>query len=97
VALPRSGGRDRRGGDRGLVALFGFGADSLIEAAAGIVVIWLMSGQRSASHRAEQRAQRLVAGSFVLLAVYVVAESARDLLVAGHRPAVSWLGVGSRP
>jgi divalent metal cation (Fe/Co/Zn/Cd) transporter len=78
----------------GSVALFGFGADSLIEAAAGIVVIWLMSGQRSASHRAEQRAQRLIAGSFVLLAVYVVAESARDLMVAGHRPAVSWLGIG---
>src|SRR4051794_41986393 len=36
----------------GSVALIGFGADSLIEAAVGIVVLWLMAGTRAASPRA---------------------------------------------
>jgi len=77
----------------GSVALVGFGADSLIEAAAGLVVLWLVSADRLSSHRHERRAQQLIAGSFALLAVYVTVESARDL-IAGHHPQASWLGVG---
>ena len=76
----------------GSVALVGFGADSLIEAVAGVVVLWLMTGTRSSSHRAERRAQQLIAASFVVLAAYVGAEAVRDL-VAGHRPGASWVGV----
>ena len=76
----------------GSIALIGFGADSLIEAAAGIVVIWLMADARSASPRAERRAQQLIAASFVVLAVYVGAEAVRDL-VAGHHPQGSWAGI----
>jgi divalent metal cation (Fe/Co/Zn/Cd) transporter len=75
------------------VALVGFGADSLIEAAAGLVVLWLMAGERPTSHRAERRAQRLIAGSFALLAVYVGVQAGHDLL-GGHRPGVSWVGIG---
>jgi divalent metal cation (Fe/Co/Zn/Cd) transporter len=77
----------------GSVALVGFGADSLIEAGAGVVIIWLMAGGRPASHRAERRAQQLIAASFVLLAAYVGIESVRDLL-GGHHPDASWVGVG---
>jgi divalent metal cation (Fe/Co/Zn/Cd) transporter len=77
----------------GSVALVGFGADSVIEAAAGLVVLWLVTGGRLSSRRAERRAQQLIAISFLLLAAYVTIESARDL-VAGHHPAASWLGVG---
>jgi divalent metal cation (Fe/Co/Zn/Cd) transporter len=77
----------------GSVALVGFGADSVIEAAAGLVVLWLVTGSRLSSHRAERRAQQLIAVSFLLLAAYVAIESARDL-VAGHHPAASWVGVG---
>jgi divalent metal cation (Fe/Co/Zn/Cd) transporter len=77
----------------GSVALVGFGADSLIEAAAGLVVLWLMTGARSASERAERRAQQLIAASFLLLATYVGVEAVRDLL-GGHHPEVSWVGVG---
>jgi divalent metal cation (Fe/Co/Zn/Cd) transporter len=77
----------------GSVALVGFGADSVIEAAAGLVVLWLVTGGRLSSHRAERRAQQLIAISFLLLAVYVTIESSRDL-VAGHQPAASWVGVG---
>ncbi len=76
----------------GSVALVGFGADSVIEAGAGLVVLWLVTGDRLRSQRAERRAQQLIGASFVILAVYVAIESARDLL-AGHHPAVSWAGV----
>jgi divalent metal cation (Fe/Co/Zn/Cd) transporter len=76
----------------GSVALVGFGADSLIEAAAGVVVLWLMGGTRSSSPSAERRAQQLIAVSFVVLAGYVGFESLRDL-VGGHRPDVSWTGI----
>jgi divalent metal cation (Fe/Co/Zn/Cd) transporter len=74
------------------VALVGFGADSLIEGLAGIVVIWLMAQSRSSSAAAERRAQQLIAATFGLLAAYIAVESLRDL-VAGHHPQVSWVGV----
>jgi divalent metal cation (Fe/Co/Zn/Cd) transporter len=77
----------------GSVALVGFGADSLIEGAAGLVVLWLMAGGRSASPRSERLAQRLIAASFVVLAGYVGVQAGRDLAL-GHHPAVSWVGVG---
>jgi divalent metal cation (Fe/Co/Zn/Cd) transporter len=77
----------------GSVALVGFGADSLIEAAAGLVVLWLVTGERLSSRHAERRAQQLIAVSFALLAAYVLIESARDL-AGGHHPATSWVGIG---
>jgi divalent metal cation (Fe/Co/Zn/Cd) transporter len=81
------------GAAAGSVALVGFGADSLIEGAAGLVVLWLMAGGRSASPRSERLAQRLIAASFIVLAGYVGVQAGRDLAL-GHHPAVSWLGVG---
>jgi divalent metal cation (Fe/Co/Zn/Cd) transporter len=77
----------------GSVALIGFGADSLIEAAAGIIVIWLMAQSRSSSAAAERRAQQLIAATFGLLVAYIAVESLRDL-VAGNHPQASWAGVG---
>jgi divalent metal cation (Fe/Co/Zn/Cd) transporter len=77
----------------GSVALVGFGADSLIEAAAGVVVLWLVTGERLSFGHAERRAQQLIAVSFGLLAVYLMVESARDLIGA-HHPATSWVGIG---
>ena len=76
----------------GSVALVGFGADSVIEAGAGLVVLWLVTNDRLDSQPAERRAQQLIAASFVILSVYVVIESARDL-IPGHHPAISWAGV----
>jgi divalent metal cation (Fe/Co/Zn/Cd) transporter len=76
----------------GSVALVGFGADSVIEAGAGLVVLWLVTGERLSSHYAERRAQQLIAASFLALAVYVAIESARDLM-AGRHPGISWAGV----
>src|SRR3954451_15162166 len=48
----------------GSIALIGFGADSLIEALAGFVVLWLFTGARIGSEGAERRAQQLIAASF---------------------------------
>jgi divalent metal cation (Fe/Co/Zn/Cd) transporter len=56
-------------------------------------VLWLVSGERLSSRRAERRAQQLIAASFLLLAAYLAVESARDL-IGGHHPAVSWVGIG---
>src|SRR4051794_17381423 len=42
------------------IALIGFGADSLIESVAGVVVLWLFSGARRGSAAAERRAQQLI-------------------------------------
>ena len=77
----------------GSIALIGFGADSFIEALAGIVVLWLFTGTRRGSHSAERRAQQLIAVSFFMLAVYIAVESARAL-AGGDRPQASWIGIG---
>ena len=77
----------------GSIALIGFGADSLIEALAGFVVLWLFTGQRLDSPTAERRAQQMVAVSFFILAAYVGVESIRTLAVGDH-PETSWVGIG---
>ena len=75
------------------IALIGFGADSLIEALAGGVVLWLFTGKRRGSPTAERRAQQLIAVSFFVLAGYVGVEALRTL-VDGDHPAASWVGIG---
>jgi divalent metal cation (Fe/Co/Zn/Cd) transporter len=75
------------------IALIGFGADSLIEALAGFVVLWLFTGARIGSERAERRAQQLIAASFFVLAAYVGTESVRTL-AGGQHPEASWIGIG---
>src|SRR5215213_3457867 len=75
------------------IALIGFGADSLIESLAGFVVLWLFTGSRIGSERAERRAQQMIAVSFYVLAAYVGIEATRSL-IGGHEPSVSWVGIG---
>jgi divalent metal cation (Fe/Co/Zn/Cd) transporter len=77
----------------GSIALVGFGADSLIEAIAGFVVIWLFTGSRLQSPSAERRAQQLIAASFFVLAAYVSVEAVRTLISA-QEPETSWVGIG---
>jgi divalent metal cation (Fe/Co/Zn/Cd) transporter len=77
----------------GSIALIGFGVDSLIEALAGFVVLWLFTGNRLRSVTAERRAQQLIASTFFVLAAYVGVEAVRTL-VAGDHPEVSWVGIG---
>ena len=77
----------------GSIALIGFGADSLIEALAGFVVLWLFTGARIGSRAAERRAQQAIAILFLVLAAYVSVESVRSLL-GGDHPEASWVGIG---
>jgi hypothetical protein len=66
-----------------LVALVDFGADSLIEALARIVMIWPMADSRSSSAVAERRAQQLIAATFCPPAAQGVA--LRSRYAHGHR------------
>jgi divalent metal cation (Fe/Co/Zn/Cd) transporter len=77
----------------GSIALVGFGLDSLIEVLAGGVIVWLFTGRRLHSDRAERRAQQVIAGSFFLLAAYVAVEALLTL-AAGRHPEPSWVGIG---
>jgi divalent metal cation (Fe/Co/Zn/Cd) transporter len=77
----------------GSIALVGFGADSLVESLAGLIVIWRFAPSRSGSDAAEIRAQRLIGASFFLIAAYVAVEATRTL-VGGDHPEASWIGIG---
>lgn len=74
------------------IALAGFGIDSAIEGVASLIIIWRFTGSRLVSEQAEERAQKLVATTFFLLAPYIAFEALRDL-VGGHHPDASWLGI----
>jgi divalent metal cation (Fe/Co/Zn/Cd) transporter len=75
------------------IALLGFGFDSLIESAAGFIVLWRFAASRKQSPGAERRAQQLIAVSFLVLAAYVAVEAVRTL-AAESSPDVSWVGIG---
>ncbi len=80
----------------GSIALIGFGVDSYVEVFAGSVIIWRLSKEQhgdAVSEVAEQRAVRLIALTFLFLAVGVGVESIRRL-VSGERPDESWFGIG---
>jgi divalent metal cation (Fe/Co/Zn/Cd) transporter len=77
----------------GSIALVGFGIDSVIEALAGGVIVWLFTGGRGSSPVAERRAQQLIAASYAVLVAYIVVEATRTLL-GSHHPGVSWIGIG---
>lgn len=77
----------------GSIALVGFGADSVVEALAGFIVLWRFAAVRASSEGAERRAQQLIAVSFFLIAAYVGVEAIRNLL-GGEIPRASWLGIG---
>lgn len=76
----------------GSVALLAFGWDSLIELASASTILWLYTGSRSGSEKAERRAQQLIATCFAALAVYVTFD-AINTLAGASRPHTSWPGV----
>lgn len=76
----------------GSIALVGFGIDSAIEGFASLVIVWRFTGARMFSDHAEERAQKLVAVQFFLLAPYVGYE-AIHALVTGSHPDSSALGI----
>lgn len=82
----------------GSVALLGFGADSVVESLSAAVLAWRLRREQQGlpeeqiAH-VERRAQRLVAGSLVVLGLFVAAEATRTLVV-GRLPGTSWIGIG---
>ncbi len=77
----------------GSVALIGFGLDSVIEGVASLVIVWRFTGSRLLSKTSEDRAQKLVAIQFFLLAPYVAYEGLTALIDSDH-PDASWIGIG---
>ena len=71
------------------VALAGFGLDSLVEIGASLVVLWQLSGS---SEERQDRALRLIAAAFVLLAAYIATQSV-IVLASGYHPKPSPLGI----
>jgi protein-tyrosine-phosphatase/Co/Zn/Cd efflux system component len=73
------------GGLAGSIALTGFGLDSFIESLSGGIMIWRFSQHGKLTgeqeERIEQKAARLVAITFFILAAYVLYESARKLIL----------------
>ena len=85
------------GTEAGSIALFGFGLDSVIELAAGAVVLWRMAAEARGGadeevERTELRARRFVGVTFLALAVYVAAQAGVTLW-RGTRPGESLVGV----
>jgi divalent metal cation (Fe/Co/Zn/Cd) transporter len=81
----------------GSVALLGFGIDSFVESASGLVLIWrLRAEDAAADHEAtealERRALKLVAFSLFLLAGFVVVKAGWSLWQQ-ERPEASALGI----
>lgn len=80
----------------GSIALVGFGVDSYVEVFAGAVILWRLSKQAAGGHvsaRAERRAVKLIAATFIALAIGIGVESVRKL-VGGERPHASVAGIG---
>jgi divalent metal cation (Fe/Co/Zn/Cd) transporter len=79
----------------GSASLTGFGFDSAIEVSAALVLTWRLRQERrdGCTQDADSRATRAIAVSFAVLAVYVTAESVRDL-ATGAEPEASVVGVG---
>lgn len=65
----------------GSVALVGFGLDSVVEVASGLIILWQFRHRVPESR--ERRALRLIALSFFALAGYVGFEAVRALLARG--------------
>jgi len=79
------------GAAAGSVALVGFGLDSTVEVASGLIIVWQFS-HRLPEER-EQRALRMLAVSFFALAGYVGVQSIRALFGASD-PDPSRVGIG---
>lgn len=72
------------------VALAGFGLDSLIEIVASVVVVWQLQEMHAVER--ERRALRVIGFSFLLLALYIAAQSLY-VLSTGLHPHDSLLGI----
>ncbi len=64
-------------------------ASSFVEALASLIVVWRFTGYRALSATSEARAQRSVAGSFFLLAPFLIGAAVRKLINGGETHATA--------
>jgi len=82
----------------GSVALIGFGVDSFVETASGVVVGWrmrdeLLGRSQERVERVERRASRIAGALLLLLATYILVDAGSRLLGFGERAEESILGI----
>lgn len=78
--------------DANALSVVVWAASSFVEGLASAIVIWRFTGARTISEHSERTAQRLVAGSFLLLVPFFVYEAVRRL-VDGSDTTSSVLGI----
>jgi cation diffusion facilitator family transporter len=83
----------------GSVALLGFGIDSFVESASAIVVGWRFSYEMSGrsqeqTEKAELWAARIAGTLLLILAIYLLIDSARRIFGLGCEPESSPVGIG---
>jgi len=79
--------------DANALSVIVWAASSFVEGLASMIVIWRFTGARTMSEHSERIAQRLVAGSFLLLVPFFVYEAVRRL-ADGADTTTSALGIG---
>ena len=79
----------------GSIALVGFGFDSTIEVGSAFVVVWQFRGELRGGYdeAREQRALRLIAITFFVLAAYITIEAVRDLFFVDSEADESIVGI----
>ncbi len=80
----------------GSIALVGFGLDSVVEVSSALIITWRLLQQTTDHHateRAERRAVRLIAISFIGIALYVTYDAVTKLLGLGEPPDRSPVGL----
>jgi len=78
--------------DANALSVIVWAASSFVEGLASMIVIWRFTGSRTMSEHSEHVAQRLVAGSFLLLVPFFIYEAIRRL-VDGSDTTSSVLGI----
>jgi divalent metal cation (Fe/Co/Zn/Cd) transporter len=78
--------------DASALSVIVWAASSFVEGLASMIVIWRFTGARTMSEHSERIAQRLVAGSFLLLIPFFVYEAIRRL-IDGSDTTTSVLGI----
>jgi divalent metal cation (Fe/Co/Zn/Cd) transporter len=82
----------------GSVALVGFGVDSFIETASGVVVGWrfhleLRERSPERTEEIERKASRIAGGLLLALAAYILIEAGRRLAGLGREAEESFIGI----
>jgi divalent metal cation (Fe/Co/Zn/Cd) transporter len=78
--------------DANALSVIVWAASSFVEGLASMIVIWRFTGSRTLSEHSERTAQRLVAGSFLLLIPFFVYEAVYRMIL-GSEPTANVLGI----